>query len=140
MPDYRFIKQLRLGPGDLNLSEVSLDSEQTSESFSVEGYNILTIYIDHTNNSATRVDVNVDVSPYYIAETPVWYDLTTQAVGSGTATAYDFDGQRSVSGDDKWVVRLSGINAIAARVRISSTGGAASDLASVHVIASFGPV
>lgn len=141
MADRRLLNQKRLTATDLGLDGVTLAAERTSNAFPIEGYNHISVFVNFTHNAATRIDVNIDHSPLYISETPVWHELPISSTSStGVATVTELDAQRAVSGDKKYTVKVGGLNGVAGRIRISGTSGGASDLVTVYAILAYGPL
>lgn len=114
---------------ELGLDGVALNATQTSNAFSTEGYNQLTTKVVHSNSSATAI-------AWYIEESDdngtTWVRQQTRSVSTGTETLSDHTISKAVTGDKNFNHQLA-ITSNTARLVFSSTGGDASDLATVTV-------
>lgn len=135
--DQRYRRQRVINPTELGLSAVTLATERTSNSIGLNGASRLAVYVKHSANSAaTRIDVNLDVTPEGMSGETVsnWYVSQTAAIAAGTVTLSDEDIQKAVSGVKLFEVRFDELNAAYCRIRISGTSGAAGDIVSVTAI------
>ncbi len=131
-------KQSKLTPAALGLNSVGLDAERTSSTFGLQGATNLAVFVKHTYAAATRIDVNLDLTPDGLDGTGSvtdWYKSQTVSISSGTATLSELDTQKATgSASVNYEIRFTDLNAAYGRLRISSTSGTASDLAVVTAV------
>lgn len=113
---------------ELGLNGVSLDSTQTSSTFSVEGYTQMTTKVLHTNSSATAVQFYFEESDDGVN----WVRAQTALVSAGTETLSDHTVEKAVSGDVNYHHQLP-VTANLGRLVFTSTSGDASDTVTVSV-------
>lgn len=132
------LKQTKLEPATLGLDGVTLAAERTSSTFALQGVSNLAVFVKHTYSAATRIDVNLDLTPDGldgIGSVTNWYKSQSVSISSGTATLSELDTQKATGGaSGNYEIRFSDLNAAYGRLRISSTSGDASDIAVVTAI------
>lgn len=122
----RLMAQEVLSPAKLGLSAVVLSAEKTSNSFSLWGYPNLAVFVVTTWHAATRIDVNLDVTPdgWDMGAISNWMKSQSATIASGAATMDELDIQKATSNAVVlFEVRFTELNAVHGRLRISSTAG-----------------
>ena len=129
MAHIQHFNQRFISAAELGLSAVTLAAERTSNTINCEGMSQLSLQIEYTYSAATRVDVNIETS-LDPAGSLTWALEHTEAIAAGAVTLSPEDYQKAVSASVNLTIHKP-INARHVRVKISSTGGGASDLATV---------
>lgn len=144
MSHRRFTRQgAVIDPTKLGMSACDLTKTTTSNTFSIDGANNVAIFVKATRGGAgyTAIKVTMDVSPDDGATSPTWYELDDVANATGAATQYI--STRTVATALNYVFSIGEENdspqlvGKKARINISSTAGAAGDVADVSVIVGF---
>jgi hypothetical protein len=138
MSKTQFFRQVKSLPNEIGLDGVGLDAERTSTMFDLQGVTCLSVFVKHTYNAATRIDVNLDMAPEGMdvaSGSSTWCKSQSATIVTGTATLAELDVQKATgSASGNYEVRFTDLNAFKGRLRISSTGGNGSDLAYVTII------
>lgn len=102
MSESRLLKQKYINATELGLNGVVLNTNNDSEWIDCTGYSNLTLFIDHTNSAADRIDFFISTTND-VSGTPTAYKMTTASASSGTVTINRAEFQFAVSGDDAFV-------------------------------------
>lgn len=140
------LQMYRYSPADLGVDGAALNATVTSNSFSTEGWRVVTLACDHTNDSATEIQVRFQRSCDWV-NTPstlsvddsnaTWAPIQAGDLTEGTGEFNDelhpYEPYRTVSADDNLDVTLS-VNYPRLRFVLTSTSGTASDTIQCYVI------
>jgi len=107
----------------IGLNGVTLATARTSNSFSLEGYNQLAIYVDLTRTAATTVDIYLEYSD---DDGTTWFRSQASSVAAGTETITDHLIQKTVAADDTFVHFMEVFGKLG-RLVVDGTSGGASD-------------
>ena len=120
-----------ISAAELGLSAVTLAAERTSNTINCEGYSQLSIQIQATRDSYTRLDVNVEgtLDP---ASDLNWATEHTASIAAGTVTLSPEDFQNTTSSTITYIIDKP-INRRHIRIKISATAGGTDDLATVKL-------
>jgi len=127
-------RSMRYALGTL-LSAVALNAAAATRTATVsldspnDGYDLLILHIDHSNNAATDVQMSCEIQPDATSTDAVMQDCT---VATGVCTSTDASWSNAVSGDEVFIWRVD-ISGYPGQVEctFSGTSAGASDLITV---------
>src|SRR5574343_1579918 len=92
--------QRRLSPAALGLNTVTVanGAPVTSNTFSIRGFNQLSVSLYLDRQAATRVDVSLDTSPLEVGETigNWWTQTMSNSIAAGVGTSTELELQNAV--------------------------------------------
>jgi len=116
----RYARSFPLLPAELGLNGVVLSAERTSNTFSGEGYNQLTLDVRFTYAAATAVQVSVDHSE----DATNWHQYQSISTSAGTGTTTPFTWEQAIAAaSENWALERPINSPGFLRIRLNSTGG-----------------
>lgn len=135
--------QVRLNPAALGLNTVTVanGAPVTSSTFSIKGFNQLSLHLYLDRTAATRVDVSLDTSPLEVGETigSFWSQTISNSIAAGVGTSTELELQNAVGGGEYFEYKFGKLNSFSARFRIEGINGTA-DTIKGYVILAYSPV
>lgn len=123
-------------PADLGMNGVvaANGAPVTSNTFLLAGWDDITIYVFLDYVAATRVDVELLVSPIFDTGATAFHSLQSETVAAGTATLSTYEQQKAVAAADlRFATRIKNLNAVEGRLRIEGVNGT-TDTITVYAI------
>jgi hypothetical protein len=117
----KYIRQYYVNPTELGLNGVTIlaATPVTSSTFSVDGYNQLSLAFSLTRVAATAVTAYVEFS----FNGTVWYRQQASSIAAGTETLTDHTMSKAVAGSVLWWHNFGGVIGDRARIVVGSTAG-----------------
>jgi hypothetical protein len=143
MSTFRFMRQHRVEPAILGLDTVVVanGAPVTSNTFSIEGHNQVSLHLFLDRQAATRVDVKLFTSPLRVGETigNFWSQVMSNSIAAGVGTSTELELQNATGGDEYFEYKFGKLNAMSAKFEIEAVGGT-TDTIKGYAILAYGPL
>ncbi len=116
--------------GVVALAAVTLAAERTSEAFTVQGYNTVTLHVDYTRSAGTDVFINIDQSD---DNGTTWRQTVIGTKTAGVVEVAELALTETGTASFAYTFPPVAIDCTDIRIRADATAGAAGDILTVKM-------